>query len=189
MTEGFFVHAFASIRDRYLYVRDTFSFFLRKRLRFNRHGTTLGCEFPGIVSDGVDHKERQGAVCFHHSVSWLHNKANTIEREAHGTVADDIKDLLQGEVLYFQTQFALPHLNPLCKDIVVFIDAVGELFNILQALAVDLLLFRTFRFFSILRLPQSFNLIHHSVDEWQNAANELHLSTLFKVPLSVLLKV
>ena len=46
-------------------------------------GSSLGSKLPCIVSQGVDHKERKGLVCFHHILRRIDNKIHTFQLERH----------------------------------------------------------------------------------------------------------
>lgn len=94
MVQRFLVHSFAGIRDRDLEIGYVFSCFQRQRFRLNCHAAAPWSELPCVVCNGVHHEEGQCAVGFHHCIGLFDDELDTLEREAHGTVSDNVENLL-----------------------------------------------------------------------------------------------
>ena len=90
----------------------------------------------------------------------------------------NVKQLLQRKTLYMQVYISLLHLNPLGKNIIVFVDDVSKLMDIFISFKPDILF--------LTAIGQSVYFIDNSVYERSYAVNYCQLGSLFKVPLSEL---
>ena len=143
----------------------------------NHHLSAAWRKLAGIVGDGVDHEERQGAVGLHHGIGWLHFQVYASHLETHLSLAHNVEEWLQREALDAEADGALAHLNPIGEHAVVLVDLVGQLRNILVSFLSD-----CFRFTALF---QSIHLVNHAVDKRRDAVHQRNLGALLHVSPSI----
>ena len=89
-----------------------------------------------------------------------------------------VKEGLQGETLYFEVQFTLAQLNPLCKDIVVIVDFVCQFADICETLLSV----------GSIEIVQTTDFMNDTVDERRNTIDERNFGTLLQMTSFIVFK-
>ena len=188
MRQSIFIHSLARIGDGNLNVTILGSCRMAilsssplgviHHLGANHHLSAAWCKLAGIIGNGVDHEERQGAVGLHHSICRVHLQIYASHLETHLSFRHNVEEWLQREALDAETDGTLAHLNPISEYAVVLVDLVGQLRNILVSFLSD-----CFRFTALF---QSIHLVNHAVDKRRDAVHQRNLCSLLHVSPSIL---
>ena len=91
---------------------------------------TSGRELAGIIGQSVEHEEREGAVCLDDEVGGLHVKGQLLLVKGIMILGDGVEERLQRERGKLQSELPLLHLNPVCQQVIIGRDAVGEFVDV-----------------------------------------------------------
>ena len=89
--------------------------------------------------------------------------------------SDDVEELLKGERLYVQCEFALFQLYPACEEIVLCIDVLQEFVDVLLPVAA--------LHVSLCALREALYLVQETVDERRDGIDDVHLRPLLDIEL------
>ena len=118
--QGCFVHALACIG--YGNLNKGFI----HHLGANLHLSTARCKLAGVIGNGVDHEESQGAVGLHHGIGRLHLQVHAAHLETHLAFGHNVEEWLQREAFDTEVDGSLAHLNPIGEHCIVLINLVGQ---------------------------------------------------------------
>ena len=132
------------------------------------HVAAAVSELAGIVSQGVQHEERQHAVGLDGGVGRYHGERHPLHVEAGLATEDEVEQGLQGETLDMQAELALPQLYPLREQVVLLVNLVREFSDVFHGVTAVLTV-------------KMVDGVKDAVDEGGNAVDQRHLGALLQV--------
>ena len=123
MSQLLFAHTDAGVADAHLHITVGF-------LCADTHFPTLVSKLAGIVSQRVQHEERQHTVGLHHGFGGLYDKTDALQLERHPATGHHVEQGLKRETLYAQVQLTLAQLNPMGQHVVLLVNLIGQLADI-----------------------------------------------------------
>ena len=139
----------------------------------NVDASVFGGKLAGVVGQRVKHEEGQHAVGLHGDGGRLDTEGDALHGKTGLVTRHEVEELLQGEALHMQVQFSLTKLYPLCQQLVLLVDVIGQLADILDMILLVLAI-------------QVFHFVEDAVDKGQDTHRLRHLGALFEMATLIL---